>query len=174
MANLLTYVNTILKPYYKYMAIAFLVIVFIIVSKYAYDQYYVRPKKLAKVNNIANSNNIRPIMAVYFFHVGWCPHCVTATPEWQAFEAQYHNTEVNGYLIQCFDIDCTEDNGDEVIQFHNKEETHIAPTPIRVSELIKKFKIDSYPTIKLTKDDLMIDYDAKVTKDNLSQFVNSV
>lgn len=176
MSNLLTYVNTLLKPYYKYVAIAFLVIIFIVVSKYAYDQYYTRPKKLAKVNNIANANNIRPIMAVYFFNVEWCPHCVSAKPQWTAFETQYNNTEVNGYLIQCYDIDCTDDMGDEVIQQvpFTGEETGLEPTPIRISELIKKFKIDSYPTIKLVKDDLIIDYDAKVTTDNLSQFVNSV
>jgi hypothetical protein len=65
--------------------------------------------------------------------------------------------------------------GDEVIQHDpTAGKTGLEPTPIRISELIKKFKIDSYPTIKLVKDDLIIDYDAKVTTDNLSQFVNSV
>jgi|UniRef100_A0A6C0DWJ8 thiol-disulfide isomerase/thioredoxin len=176
MANLLVYVNTLMKPYYKYIVFAFFVIVFILVSKYAYEQYYVRPKKVEKVKNVANASSILPIMAVYFFHVEWCPHCVSAKPEWDAFQEQYHNTELNGYLIQCHDIDCTDDNGEEVIQVNPKtnENTDISPTPIRISELIKKFKVDSYPTIKLTKDDLMVDFEAKVTKDNLTQFVNSV
>jgi hypothetical protein len=48
------------------------------------------------------------------------------------------------------------------------------PTPIKISKLIEKYKIDSYPTIKLTKDGNVVDFDAKVTKQNLIQFVNTI
>jgi hypothetical protein len=83
---------------------------------------------------------------------------------------------VNGHLVQCYDIDCTDDNGDAVVQFDPKDgsNTNIAPTPIKISQLVKKFKIDSYPTIKLTKDDSTVEFEAKVTKQNLIQFVTSV
>lgn len=172
MANLITYVNSILKPYYKYALLLILVIIFVIVSRYVYNKYYDKPKKI--VSNVANANNMLPVVTVYLFHVDWCPHCKNAMPEWEKFKAEYNNKEVNGYLIQCIDIDCTDDNGEQVIQFDNETSTGITPTPIRISEIIRRFKIESYPTIKMTKDDLIIDFDAKVTQDNLSQFVNSV
>lgn len=101
-----------------------------------------------------------------------------AQPEWDNFKNQYHNTVVNGYLLQCYDINCTDDNGDEVIQYDNSSDvlitTNIEPTPIKISELIKKYEIDSYPTIKLTKDDIVVEYDAKITKDSLTKFINSM
>jgi thiol-disulfide isomerase/thioredoxin len=121
-------------------------------------------------------DNTAPVVAVYFFHVDWCPHCIKAQPEWDSFQKQYDNKEMGGYLVRCYDIDCTEDNGDAVIQFDPNDETStgIKPTSIKISELIQKYKIESYPTIKLTKDDLVVDFDAKVTQANLVQFVSSV
>ena len=48
------------------------------------------------------------------------------------------------------------------------------PTSMKTAELIKKYKIESYPTIKVSKDNNTIEFDAKVTADNLSKLVNSV
>jgi len=177
MANLILYVNALLKPYYKYALAFFLLIVFVAVARFAYQSYFVKANSLKNSANIANANNIKPITAVYFFHVDWCPHCVKAVPEWNEFVELYNNTEVNGHLVQCYDIDCTDDNGDAVIQFDPTSDgtpTNISPTPIKISKLIQKFKIDSYPTIKLTKDGSTVEFEAKVTKSNLIQFVNSV
>ena len=36
------------------------------------------------------------------------------------------------------------------------------------------YKIEGYPTIKLVKDNQIIDYDAKPTKATLTQFLNTV
>jgi thiol-disulfide isomerase/thioredoxin len=177
MANLVAYINTFLKPYYKYIIGFFLIVLFITIARYAYDTYFVRNNKNKKFSNVANANNTSPVMGVYFFHVDWCPHCVKAVPEWNTFMEQYHNKTVNGHLVQCYDIDCTDDNGDYVIQFDPSSEdaeTGIQPTPIKISELIKKYNIDSYPTIKLTIDDTVVEFDAKVSRDNLVKFVNSM
>ena len=176
MANLILYVNTLLKPYYKYALAFFLLVVFVAVARFAYQSYFVKANSIKNSTNVANANNIKPIISIYFFHVDWCPHCVKAIPEWNAFAEIYNNKEVNGHLVQCYDIDCTEDNGDTVVQFDPTDgsNTNIAPTPIKISQLVKKFKIDSYPTIKLTKDGSTVDFDAKVTKQNLIQFVTSV
>lgn len=174
MANLLTYINTILKPYYKYITLFFLIVIFIAVARYAYDSYKNQKKQYG---NVANKNNTASIISVYFFHVDWCPHCkdVEKSGAWTNFESKYNNTKVNGYLIKCYNIDCTDDNGEEVMQFDKEDKsTGIQPTTIRISELIEKYKVDSYPTIKLTKDDMIIDFDAKITEANLIKFVNSV
>jgi len=154
-------------------------VIFVSIARFAYQRYFAKLNKNKKFMDVANSNNMKPIVAVYFFHVDWCPHCVKAQPEWKMFSDQFHNTEANGHLIQCYDIDCTDDNGDEVIQLApNKDgsfsETHIKPTPVKISELVKKYDIESYPTVKLTKGDMVVEFDAKITKDSLIKFVNSV
>lgn len=176
MANLVSYVHTLVKPYYFYILAVLLVFIFIVVARFAYQSYYVKMKKNRNFTDVANTNNHKPIVAIYFFHVDWCPHCVKAVPEWNAFFDAYNNKEVNGHVVKCYDIDCTDDNGDEVIQLDAStgSSTGVAPTPIKIVELIKKYNIDSYPTIKLTKDDVVVQFDAKVTKQNLIQFVNSV
>ena len=176
MANLFVYIDSILKPYYKYMIIFFLFVLFVTVARFAYQTSFVKVDKNKKAANIANANNIKPITSVYFFHVDWCPHCVKAIPEWNAFVEIYNGKEINGHLVQCYDIDCTDDNGDATVQFDPKDgtPTRMEPTPIKIAQLVKKYKVDSYPTIKLTKDDVVVDFDAKVTKENLIQFVNSV
>lgn len=182
MANLVVYANSILKPYYRYMIIIVSLIFFAFLSKYAYERYFVKKNKYKNSSDVANANNMQPIMGVYFFHVGWCPHCVKAQPEWNTFRNQYNNTIVKGYLIKCYDIDCTDDNGESVIAMDNTEKdaagnyvtTGIKETPIKIADLVKKYNIDSYPTVKLTKDDLVVAFEAKITKDTLIQFINSV
>jgi thiol-disulfide isomerase/thioredoxin len=159
------------------MMIFFLILVFVMIARYSYQVYFARKNKNKQMANVANKNNTAPIVAVYFFHVDWCPHCIKAQPEWNSFSSQYDNKEIGGYLVRCYDIDCTEDQGDAVIQFDatsNGAATGIKPTSIKISELIQKYKIESYPTIKMTKDDLVVDFDAKVTQANLVQFVSSV
>jgi thiol-disulfide isomerase/thioredoxin len=185
MANLITYANTLLKPYYKYITGVVLLILFILVSKFVYETYFVKYNKNKELSDVANAKNTKEICAIYFFYVDWCPHCVKAKPEWNAFKDQYDNKVVNGYVLKCYSIDCTKDNGDEVIQFDNsinsdqngsqqQSQIPIKPTPIKISTLIKKYNIDSYPTVKLTKGDVVVDFDSKITKDTLIQFVNSV
>jgi thiol-disulfide isomerase/thioredoxin len=176
MANLVVYVNSLLKPYYKYIVAFLILVLFMTIARFAYQGFFVRVNKNKDKANIANANNVKPITAVYFFHVDWCPHCIKAIPEWNAFVDIYNNKEVNGHLVQCYDIDCTDDNGDVTVQFDptSGTPTYMEPTPIKVSQLIQRYKIDSYPTIKLTKDDIVVDFEAKVTKQNLIQFVTKV
>lgn len=182
MANIITYVNTLLKPYYKYITSLFLLVLFILVSKFLYDTYFVKFIKNRQYKNVANTNNTKDICSIYYFSVDWCPHCLKAKPEWEKFKAEHNNKIINGYVLKCYDINCTDDNGDEVIQFEildvNNPDSHneipIKPTPIKISEIIHKYNIDSYPTIKLTKGDMVVDFDSKITNEALTQFVFSV
>jgi len=176
MANIITYVDSLLKPYYKYMMVFFLFVVFVTIARFSYQMYAAKALKNKNAANIANATNIKPIAAIYFFHVDWCPHCVKAIPEWNSFVETYNNKEVSGHLVQCYDIDCTDDNGEVTVQFDpvSGGSTGMTPTPVKISQLIKRYNIDSYPTIKLTKDGNVVDFEAKVTKQNLIQFVTTV
>ena len=177
MANLVDYTRTILKPYYTYIMGFFLILLFVLVAKFTYDTYYKKLEKKKKFKNVANAKNTKDVCAVYFFYADWCPHCKNAKPEWNKFWNSYHNKVVNGYVVKCYNVDCTSDNGSEVIQIVKDDEwtkTGIEPTPIRVDELVRKYGVDSYPTIKMSKGDIVVDFDSKVTVDALSQFVESV
>lgn len=89
------------------------------------------------------------------FYTDWCPHCKTAKPEWEQVKAEYEGKQINGYTIMFTEVNCTNE------------------TP-EVEKLIRTYKIEGYPTIKLIKDNQVIDYDAKPTKATLVQFLNTV
>lgn len=89
------------------------------------------------------------------FYVDWCPHCKTAKPEWEQVKTQYEGKTINGYRIIFTEINCTNETPD-------------------VEKMINQYKIEGYPTIKLLKDGQIIEFDAKPTKNNLDQFLNTV
>ena len=89
------------------------------------------------------------------FYVDWCPHCKTAKPVWEEVKAEYQNKTVNGYQVMCTEINCTNETPD-------------------VEQMMNKYSIEGFPTIKLLKDGQVIEYDAKPTKATLEQFLNTV
>ena len=89
------------------------------------------------------------------FYVDWCPHCKTAKPEWEKLKAEYEGKSINGYNVVFTEYNCTTETAE-------------------VEELMNKYKIEGYPTIKLIKDNQIIEYDAKPTKTTMEQFLNSV
>jgi thiol-disulfide isomerase/thioredoxin len=91
---------------------------------------------------------------VILFYVDWCPHCKTAKPEWEKVRDKYQGQQVNGHIVTFTEMNCT------------NETTEIA-------QMIEKYKIEGYPTIKLVKDDQVIDFEAKPTESTLTQFLNT-
>ena len=140
----------------------FFVILIIGAAIYGYYIYYLPS---VKSRNFSDLSNKRPVengkggggdILVYFFHVDWCPHCKTASPEWKTFSDNYDGLEVNGYTLRCINKDCTNDKD------------------ASVQDLIQKHKIEGYPTIKMIKDNKTIDFDAKVTNSNLEKFIENM
>jgi thiol-disulfide isomerase/thioredoxin len=144
-----------IKPYLTPITFVVLVILFSIIAYYAYVTYYSKPKKHSEVKDAANSTYDKTVY-IQYFHVDWCPHCKKADPEWANFTGQFNNKVVNGYTIKCIDNNCTDDE-DEAI-----------------SDLIQRYEIDSYPTIKMEKDGKIIEFDAKITSTALGKFVDTV
>jgi len=89
-----------------------------------------------------------------FFYADWCPHCKTAKPVWEDITSEYENKTINGYKVVFTEVNCTTENA-------------------KVEEMMNKYKIEGFPTIKLIKDGQVIEFDAKPTKDNLTQFLNT-
>jgi thiol-disulfide isomerase/thioredoxin len=85
------------------------------------------------------------------FFADWCPHCIKARPEWDSFKSSMDGKVVNGYKLMFSEYDDK-----------NKD-------------MMSKYDVSKFPTIKLIKDGEIIDLDknTKLNKDNLLDFINS-
>jgi thiol-disulfide isomerase/thioredoxin len=135
------------------------VIIFIIIG-FSYYYFYLRPvmKATYRANdgvNEGNSNNEDTNVELLFFSADWCPHCKTAKPIFNEFSAEHKNKAINGYVVQFTEINCTNESNES-------------------SKLMDKYNIEGFPTIKLLMNGQIIEFDAKPTKENLTQFLNTV
>lgn len=150
-----------LNTYIGVIAILMFALILIMLSVWSY-YYYAKPilsNDLIDQRNIPNNGSNEEI-SFYFFNVDWCPHCIKAKPEWIKFCQKYDGKEYNGYIISCVGgengTDCT--NSDE-------------PSII---DIIQKFNIEHYPTLKMVKGSSIIDFDGKITDDNLETFIITI
>jgi hypothetical protein len=135
---------------------------FIAVGYWAYTNY-IAPMISANANQKHGSSKVdgdvepsssfddAPVAELYLFKTDWCPHCKKAVPLFDSIKDEYESKLVNGYRVLFKVVDC-------------EREPNVAD----------KFKIEGYPTIKLVKDNQVIEYDAKPDKENLVQFLNTV
>ena len=133
-------------------------LIFAIVALFYY-RYYVAPtlSTTYKANreDVSNDSSKGKTAELLFFYTDWCPHCKTAKPVWEDIKAEYQTKRINGYKVIFTDVNCTNDSVD-------------------VEQMMDKYKVEGYPTIKLLKDGQVIEYDAKPSKDTLVQFLNTV
>lgn len=115
----------------------------------------IKPKVVYSVDNEEGMVDSGKTAHMMLFYTDWCPHCRTAKPEWESLKSEYDGKVVNGYTI--------------VMNEYDGE----SKTP-EVQELLDKYNVEGWPTIKLVKDNQVIDYDAKPTKATMVQFLNTV
>ena len=141
--------------------IIFAIILFLILAVYYYYNYF-SPK--LKTNYRANregafdstnQNGATKQAELMLFYADWCPHCKTAKPIWNDLKTQYQNKTINGYQVLFTEINCTTENAE-------------------TEQMMNKYNIEGFPTIKLIKDGQIIEYDAKPSKDTLNEFLNTV
>ena len=142
----------------RILGIVLLLVIIAIVMYYFVYKPYVEPatnptyKANGGTTNDGSSNKHAELM---MFSTDWCPHCQAAKPEWEELKSEYEGKTINGYVVTFTNVDCTNE------------------TP-EVEDLMNKYKIQGYPTIKLLKDGQVIEYDAKPTKATMAQFLNTV
>jgi len=128
----------------------------ILFSYLTYNQYVTNKTAFsANRENASTNQNSNKTATLMLFYVDWCPHCKTAKPEWEALKSDYEGKTINGYNLSFLEYNCTEESAE-------------------VSSLMDKYNIEGYPTIKLIKDNQVIEYDAKPTKSTMEQFLNTV
>lgn len=148
------------RPYTKYVTILFIVVIFILVALLAFKYFIPIPTITnERFSDVANANQRTLNADIYLFFADWCPYCVKAKPEWQKFKTDYDGKTINNYVIKCHDVDCTKEGKDDP----------------NIASMMQSFEVKSFPTVKLSTDDgKKVAFDAKVTSDNLNNFVNSV
>jgi thiol-disulfide isomerase/thioredoxin len=156
MANIIDVFGRYFRPYKRIFLIVFLSAIFLFIAYYCYNTFFIPKQKSSVFSDVANANVAKKPLEVYFFFANWCPHCKSALPEWKVFREEYQDQIIGQFKVNCITVDCTDDSSPETIQ--------------RVSD----FKVDSYPTVKIVKEDITIDFDAKVNKYNLEQMIYSV
>lgn len=129
-------------------------LLFIVLAWNSYENF-IKPKisehKLNKEFLNKNSLNNEDILIMYFY-TDWCPYCKKAEPEWEKFKQYVNNiNNTNDYKIDLVSINCDEKK-----------------------DIADKYEIDGYPTVKLIYKDTTYDFDAKVTKENLVELLDSV
>jgi hypothetical protein len=125
-----------------------------------YTYYYIiapkfKPSYVANNEVHPSSSNQGKIAELLLFSADWCPHCKVAKPEWNEAKAEYNGKTINGYTVLFTDVNCTTESPE-------------------VEQKMSQYKVEGFPTIKLLKDGQVIEFDAKPTKKNLDQFINTV
>jgi thiol-disulfide isomerase/thioredoxin len=152
--------NTITSLSWRTTGIIILVIILAIIGYMVYKNYiepsinprYKANREQVPVGSGSSANKEAEIM---LFYTDWCPHCKTAKPEWEQVKAEYDGKKIHGYTIIFTEVNCTNDSPD-------------------VEKMLNTYKVEGYPTIKLVKDNQIVDYDAKPSKATLTQFLNTV
>ena len=157
MANIIEIIyRDYIFAYKRVILIFFLIILFIIASVYAYN-WYIKPQiDKPEYADVANANRREKQVDVLLFSTTWCPHCTKAKPEWDKFSSKYNGKSINGHFINCKNIDCTNTDEPEVIA------------------LIQQYNIEHYPTVKMSVDNKIIEYEASVNEKNLETFVKTI
>jgi thiol-disulfide isomerase/thioredoxin len=137
---------------YLLVAIILLLIVYFFIYKPLVSKKAAFTANRENASKDQNSNKTATLM---LFYVDWCPHCKTAKPEWESLKSEYEGKNINGYTVVFVEHNCTNESAE-------------------VEQLMDKYKIEGYPTIKLIKDSQVIEYDAKPTKTTMEQFLNTV
>lgn len=137
------------------LGLIFILILFLI-SYYVYKSFtkkytYTPNKENELIKDTKDYKNAQIIL----WYANWCPHCKASKPSWDIIKEKYDNKNVNGYLLEFIEVDCTQE------------------TP-EVESSMNKYNIEGFPTIKIIKDGTEINFDAKPTEQSLDQFINSV
>lgn len=126
-------------------------IVLVGVSYYFYNNYVLpRIEPSFVQNNEFVKGDKNSEAEIMLFYVDWCPHCKTAKPIWEEVKEKYNGKNINNTTLYFKEIDCEKNE-----------------------DLADKYNINGYPTIKLVKENEIVNFDAKPSEKTLTQFINS-
>lgn len=153
----------VLSPTFQQWALVGLVAMFFIAgSVWSYYQFYI-PYMNSRNNDIVDESSaldrgpVAPDAVLYFFHVDWCPHCVTAIPEWQSFVEHNTGSKFNGKVVSFMSVNLTKEDSENGVD----------------QALRQKYNVSHFPEVHLVlqNNKKPIILDAKPTYATLDQFL---
>ena len=145
--------NEIIRDKKTLILVAILSIIFITVFFFVYNKYIKNfiTKKHSLNREYIDANDTSNDVVIIFFFTEWCPYCKQALPEIKKFEDYITGINAeNDFTITVTKIDCDKN-----------------------STIADKYKVESYPTIKLIYKNEVYNYDAKPNKNNLIEFLET-
>ena len=150
-------VKRMIQNYTVIFFILLLFVIFAVVAYFTYTKYISNYIKNRTASDIANADDRKEMLQIYFFYADWCPHCVKAKPDWKTFRDSVEGTIVNNYKIETIAVNCTN-----------------LDTDVEAARLVKENNISGFPTVIAFKNNQRIDFDAKVEASSLQQFLLSI
>ena len=110
---------------------------------------YVYKKFIQNINNNPNNEYIKSDKKgqLMLFYAAWCPYSQTTMKQWYTYKEKY----TGPYNISFSEIDCDEN-----------------PT------LADNYNIESYPTIVLLLNNKKYIFDAQMSDETLTEFINTI
>lgn len=130
------------------------IVLLVLLSYWVYNQF-MKSKPSYSASRDDDTFDTTKTANLMLFYTDWCPHCTQAKPEWESLKTEYDGKIINGYTL--------------VMSEYNGE----SKTP-EIQEMLDKYNVEGWPTIKLVKDNQVIEYDAKPNKATLLTFLNTV
>jgi hypothetical protein len=163
MSRFIDAILNMIRPYQTIAIILFVLILFTVVGYYTYLKYGKPMLEKTEFDDVANATRRDQTATLKMYWVDWCPYCKNASDKdekvgpWVDFKKAFDGKTIGTHRLICERVDCSDPNIPAV-----KDETD-------------KLDIKSYPTIKLFAEGGKIyEYDAKISKESLEKFVNSV
>jgi len=135
----------------KFLVVVVIAALFTGIAFYYYNSYVaprMDPKFATNKEFIKKEEGHEESVEVYYFYTKWCPYCKKARPAWDSIKDTQKN--VNGKAVYFKEVDCEKNE-----------------------KLADQYGVEGYPTIKLVKGNEVVDFDAKPTKESLTQFLKS-
>jgi thiol-disulfide isomerase/thioredoxin len=155
MANILN--RFIRTSWLTYLLIGILIIITVWCLVYYYRYIYQKTTSSFRPDNeLSLKQSGGGSAEILFFFADWCPHCKSAKPIWTEIKNEYQNNPINNYTVIFTEIDCS-----------NEDDKH-------ADQMMSRYNVEGFPTIKLIKDGQVMEFDAKPTKDNLTKFLHTV
>lgn len=157
----MNFIQNLLNNKKNVVIVTFAFVILMVAGVFLYK--YINSQKISsgqyKENNdiISSSNSQIGLKSatIYFFYTTWCPYSLAAIPEWEKIIDKYSENSVKGYNINFIDVDCTKET-------------------VEIENMINKYNIKEYPTIKMIKDNQVIEFDAKAKFENIEKFLVTV
>jgi thiol-disulfide isomerase/thioredoxin len=149
------FIQGLLNDKKKKIIFAFVFVILIVAGVFLYK--YINSHKTSSsqyeenneiVSSSSESQGGSKSATLYFFYTTWCPYSLAAIPEWEKIVDKYSENSVNGFNINFIDVDCTKET-------------------VEIENMINKYNVEGYPTIKMIKDDQVIEFYAKAKFENI-------